>query len=485
MLTAGAGLSWGQLAPGGNFGTPSVIPPPLPPGPGNAYPGEPPAYPPPGNWDAANLNGPATTEQGPPVPRFWVRTEYLYWSQRSTAYNSPLVTTGSAAGGGVVGAPGTTILDGANGVDYDYSSGYRINGGLWLDNNSRLGFQLGGFYVEPFHNDFNLVGDTNGTPFAARPYTDPTTGFNSSTVISQPNAFSTIAFNRAKSTIWAANPNLVFSLFRSEPDTGYSLCFLAGFTVAQFKDKVELGSTTLALPGATLFANGQAFVGGTTTTRSVEQVNGGAGPGGGTTIITDTITTNTATQQILDRFQVSNTFFGGNIGLTNDFHIGRLYFGLSGKVGIGAMRQIVEINGGSNVSVTANSTTNTTVIQPGANSLTTTTNQGTLNNIGLGGIYAQADQVGRFSRDTFAVIPELNASVGYQFSPVITGFFGYNIMYISNVVRATSFVNGQSIPALQPTNPLFGTVPVSRTTNNFPTSSYVLQGFSVGLNLRY
>ncbi len=84
----------------------------------------------------------------------------------------------------------------------------------------------------------------------------------------------------------------------------------------------------------------------------------------------------------------------------------------------------------------------------------------------------------------FAVVPELGLNLGYQFTPVIRGFVGYNFIYWSDVVRPgqqidlnvnRTFQPGSAIPRTGATVPGFP----------FTGTDFWAQGLTVGLEFRF
>jgi hypothetical protein len=97
---------------------------------------------------------------------------------------------------------------------------------------------------------------------------------------------------------------------------------------------------------------------------------------------------------------------------------------------------------------------------------------------------AQSTNIGSYSRDVFAVVPEIDLNVGYQVTPHARLEAGYSFIYWSNVVRAgdqiDTSVNASYIPPGQtvvgdPTRPRFA----------FEQTSFWAQGVNFGLKLTW
>src|SRR4029077_11815756 len=94
---------------------------------------------------------------------------------------------------------------------------------------------------------------------------------------------------------------------------------------------------------------------------------------------------------ITDRFETRNEFFGGQVGARAAFRRDRWLLDLSGKVGLGATHQWVNIEGGTS------RTGPDGAIYPGP-----------------GGLYALASNMGLSGRQRLTFISEVGVRLGYQ-----------------------------------------------------------------------
>lgn len=115
-----------------------------------------------------------------------------------------------------------------------------------------------------------------------------------------------------------------------------------------------------------------------------------------------------------DHFGTRNIFNGGQVGLEGELKIFRRWF-IAGnlKVAVGGVHQIVNIDGA------------TMFISPGAAPA-----------IGRGGLYALTSNIGRHERNDFAWANEFGIKLGFDVNEHWRIYAGYNILYLSNVVRA-------------------------------------------------
>lgn len=160
--------------------------------------------------------------------------------------------------------------------------------------------------------------------------------------------------------------------------------------------------------------------------------------------------TSAPAMSISDEFRTSNQFNGFDMGINYRRWRGPWSVDLLAKLAIGNTRQRVDIAG---------STQSTNGLQQG-------------------GILAQTSNIGSYSRDRFTIMPELGATLGYQWTPSLRLKLGYTMIFWSNVVRPGDQIDMIVNPQLFPTgNP--GALP-QRPQFDFRDSDYWVQGISFG-----
>jgi hypothetical protein len=117
------------------------------------------------------------------------------------------------------------------------------------------------------------------------------------------------------------------------------------------------------------------------------------------------------TSVVFDQFGTRNRFYGGQAGLDYEYRLNNWILGATGKVAIGDMHEVVNVSGFTAASPQAN-------VQPS----------------GVG-LLAQGSNIGRHFHNHFAVVPEVGLKVGYQINDNLTVFAGYDVLYLSSVVR--------------------------------------------------
>ena len=107
--------------------------------------------------------------------------------------------------------------------------------------------------------------------------------------------------------------------------------------------------------------------------------------------------------QHLDSFGVKNNFNGGDIGLFSDMRKGRWVLETTGKIAVGNMNEIVNIDGFTRVRT------------------------GTTSTDYAGGVLTQPSNMGVYRHNQFSMIPELNLKLGYQITHGLAGDGGLQL----------------------------------------------------------
>ena len=114
-----------------------------------------------------------------------------------------------------------------------------------------------------------------------------------------------------------------------------------------------------------------------------------------------------------DGFRTINRFDGGQIGFDMEWRRNRWFLDLNTKAAIGNVYQRLDVTGSTSI------------------------NGGSATSGGL----LTADRVGTYTRNRFAWSPEVGVNLGYQFTPHMRAFVGYDFLYLSDVLRAGDQVN--------------------------------------------
>jgi len=103
-----------------------------------------------------------------------------------------------------------------------------------------------------------------------------------------------------------------------------------------------------------------------------------------------------------------------------------------------------------------------------------------------GGLLALSSNIGRYTKDEFAAVPELGINFGYQINPLVRAYVGYSFIYLSDVARPGDQINRSVNPALVPTSTTYGTASTPAAPGfTFQRTEFWAQGVNFGLEVRY
>jgi hypothetical protein len=399
----------------------------------------------------------------PAGPRIYVTSEYLLWWFKNSPEPTPLVTSVPAAVAngpdngvrrGSLADPNASVVLGGRSLDTGAGSGARFSLGEWLDNAQTVGIEGNYLFIAPTQTTHSVQGDGAPTspllsvPFfdvtgfttplglpgpSARPINTPSFLFNRDFPAAIPGQTAAGFFERLESRLQGFELNGLFGLERPSGN-GLRLDALGGFRYLNLRESLSFSTLT----------------------------NGGL-------LSSDDVTYNT-----VDQFTTRNDFYGGQFGLRGSYSFNRIVVDATAKVALGDVRQQTTING----TTTSNLITFVNAV-PGAPLLNY-----------AGGIFAQPSNIGTFSRDTFAVLPELDLNVGYQVVNWARVFVGYSFLYVSNVARPGNAINPQlnvtRIPFnTDPAGPNLAPTGPAQPAFNFNGSNFWAQGMNLGLELRF
>ena len=397
-----------------------------------------PMYPPPGPFGQLPYEQPVFGEgafSAPGTHRFYLDGQYLLLFPESQPTNTPLLTTSAPADFGRLGNATTTILAGDRGLlNLGTVSGFRVNGGFWRGSDQRVGVDVGGLYQSPTSYTLFAQSSNQGIPLIARPFTNSLTGAPSSLIVSAPNSVSGSALIRATTEFYGIEANGLLNLFRTCPGEcrSWSLNLLAGYRYMELQEGLGMSTRSTVLTG------------------TVPAV--GLTAGAPTSI------------EVRDQFNTLNRFHGAQAGIQSQFTSGRWYVGVSGKAAFGAVNQRLEIDGSTALGNPINRTGSVT----------------------LGGLFANASNIGRYQTDQFAIVTDLNATVGFHFTSWLIGTVGYNFIHVSAVLRPGNQFDGSANPTLVPTSALYGTAaPAGRAPIALKQDDFFTHGLNFGMILRY
>jgi hypothetical protein len=357
----------------------------------------------------------------------YVRGEYLLWGTKGADLPALITTSPSgtpAADAGVLGEPGTEILFGGESVLSDVRSGGRLTVGWWFDPCRRLGIE--GDYFGLAEESESYRASSSGDPILARPFYDIVNGEENASFVAFPNQISGQISAEAESTFYGGGVRGIYNLCCGD-GCGTS-CITCCTVPTGYRFDAIVGYRTLRLEDRL-------------------------------TVIEDSTslqTANLGSFLISDRFSTDNEFHGVDLGTSWSWCKGCFSVDLLGKIALGNTRSNVRIAGSS---------------------LITEDNESVSYE---GGFLAQRTNIGSYSHDTFAVVPELGINVGYQINPCWRATLGYTFIYWSQVARAGDQIDRDLNPDLLPPEQQAVTTHL-RPEYNLSYTDFWAQGLTVGL----
>jgi hypothetical protein len=356
--------------------------------------------------------------------RVWAEADFLLWWMRGDSL-PPLVTTSPAgtpiSQAGVLGGTGTTVLFGDSTVNGDLRAGGRIAVGCWCDKACTLGIEADFFMLE--NKAAHFAATSGGDPILARPFIDAGSRTFAAERIAFPGDLSGSVAASAETT------GLLGTGLRLRETVccgcDYRLDVLGGYRYLRLTDRLAV-------------------------TESLTNVN----PNNPNFIPVG------ANIAVADRFGTKNDFQALDLGLAGELRRGPLGLTVRGTLAVGLDHQVVEIDGGTTVTVAG--------LPPAVSS---------------GGLLALGSNSGHHSRNQVAVVPELNVKLSYQVTPRLTASVGYTYLYWSDAVRAGDQVDTTVNPTLIP--PVVNPSGPTRPVFTFQRAAFWAQGIDLGLEFRY
>ena len=374
--------------------------------------------------------------------RTWLDADYLLWWLSPAPSGPALLTTGTLTnpttlGSGILGTSGTSILAGNNYLNTGPYSGFRIGGG-WINCANSFGLEGNFFYLAQQGTQETFSSDGSGNPLLARPIVDARSGSETVLFVSAPNAFSGSFTVNSTTSLFGFDANMLLPWYRcyacDDQDLGYYVTPVAGFRYLNLADDLTMSQSSNVLPGGVAFFDGVPIT------------------FGGNVSLTDD-------------FRTINQFYGGQIGVKAGLTWWRFTLNGTAKVALGSMREEANLNG----STTAyNSSFGVTQTVPG-------------------GLYALSSNIGSYTRNMLAVVPEGTLNFAVEITPQIKLMLGYTMLYVSNVAQPGNLIDRSidrtELPSSQSYNPA---IPgVQRPGFTWSGSDFWAQGINVGLSLRF
>jgi hypothetical protein len=371
--------------------------------------------------------------------RWWVGAEYLLWWFKNSPVPVALATTTSTPDLTPTAAlfqEGTSVLLGNQDLDTGARHGVRFTGGVWVDSRHTVAFEAGYFIFASHTVSRGIV--SNGQADAAIlavPFFDADTGAENSFVIAAPSSLAGSAVLSLTSRLQGAEIN---GCVRTCSGGNLRLDVLGGFRFLDLRENLSFATASLGIQEP--------------------------GPD----------TNNGFVLNTLDQFNANNQFYGWQIGIRAEYRLGDLILTATGKAAFGDTHEVANLSG--------TATTNFFNAPPGGPFTGVS-----VQSIPGAGTFVQATNIGRTSRHEFAIVPEINLNVGYQLTDAIRVFAGYDLLFLSNVIRAGNQIDRTINSSETIQSAIAGTSgsPGSRPAVPLTGSEFWAQGVNFGLEFRY
>jgi hypothetical protein len=240
-----------------------------------------------------------------PTGRVWTRLEFLLWATSGQSV-VPAITTAPpetpVTFAGIIGNPGTRILFPGDRANNEFRGGFRLTGGLWLDDMQSTGLEGDFFFLNQSKKGLTVASGPAGFPILARPFFNALTNQLDTVIVAYPGRTRGAVDVRAENWAAGGGVNLVQDI---AADPCNRLELVLGYRYFGVYDEVsiEQDSTTL-IPGATI-----------------------------------------ARVQVLDRINTENHFNGAVFGVGGERRSGFWFVGGRTSIAFGGVKQVILTDG--------------------------------------------------------------------------------------------------------------------------------------------
>jgi hypothetical protein len=399
-----------------------------------------------GCGEGGNANGCGNLFSGQPGPGFggqvhkaaggpdcfFFDVDSLYYYFRSMRVNAPLITAGPIGTTGRLGEDGVRVLVGDNHFKFGPQAALRLNMGAWCEDRI-WGLNVSAFITEQRAEVDEFDAPITGRTVLARPTFNILTGVTDAVTIASPPNFGGSAVVYANSRAGGAEVNLMRNWAYYDK---FKLTGLAGVRWFSLNEQLRIDSSS-SVPSND------------PNDPSIRDIN--------------------------DTFLTRNNFYGGQLGFETEVRRGRWFTDVTAKFAAGFTHEKLTQSGFTAFGGPA---------LPGE----VIVRDPATRTIVPSGVFVAEPNSGSFSDKQFSWMPEGNVRIGYQWTQRLSSYIGYDIMYISKVVRPGDQVNPNVNPTLLPItnvfNPQFPFGPPEPSLL-FKTGDFVMQGFEFGVTYRY
>ncbi|MBX9680724.1 MAG: BBP7 family outer membrane beta-barrel protein [Gemmataceae bacterium] len=276
--------------------------------------------------------------------------------------------------------PNTRVLFGNRDTGSGLANGFKVSFLVYVVDPEVVALETNYFLMEQRSYVNNVSSDAAGNPVIARPFFDPSTGIESARIISNAGTAFGLAHDSFTTNFQGAEANLAYNVTGNNFNDGGNLILIGGARWLNLRERYYSYDVSTTIPAT----------------------------GGVRNIFSDTIDS-------------SNQFVGGQFGAKVRIRKGRSVFDFVSKLAIGPNFQ--SINASGYRSTTVNNIPPATVVDPSQ------------------GFYVRATNAGQTTRSVIAFAPEFGVNWGFELNDNIRLNFGYNFLYMNNVVRSEGVIN--------------------------------------------
>jgi len=352
-----------------------------------------------------------------PMSRWYASAEYLLWWLKG--YEAPpLVSVGPVAGQGILGTPGTAAVFPDGDLENNPQSGGRFSLGYWLS--PKWAVEMSAFFIAPREGSYSANSAQYPNSILGRPFFSVNQNAEFVEQIGNPGVYAGSIDIRYKTSLFGAELNLRRHLYQT---CTTKIDLLVGLRYMYLKDDLQITENVQGLAQAPRFFVGQQ-------------------------------------RSLVDNFETSNTFYGGQIGVAFERNWGRWTLTAQAKLAVGQTAMKSDISGG---------VTGGTPTQPG-------------------GLLALNSNIGSVQDNKLSYIPEINLNLGYDVTPSLRIFAGYSFLYWSHVARPGNQIDRSLDEYRIPDFTLGRNPPVTSETRPVHTvrnETFYAHGINVGLLYRW
>lgn len=318
--------------------------------------------------------------------------EFLLWFLHRDKLPAFLYTTNSALSPVPIGSGEVVNSPPAFNFEKEPLPGGRVSVGYWftsdldLVNRNNPVFTDTGIEVTAFALAQRSIDIVAAGPTLIRPLIDLNNATASGVIIAAPGIASGVFRATESAELWGLEANGLKTVYADAPGENIRVDLLGGFRFLRLNSELDITSNSV-------FAD------------DLKAFPALAGLAGNRLSITDS-------------FHVTDSFYGGQIGLNLSYITPCVIASLSGKLALGDIHQELEI-GGNQVRTT-----------PGGAVI-----------VNSGGVLAQNSNIGTFTRDRVSLVPEISFKFDFPIGRQFEFYAGYTILGISNVIRPGSQVD--------------------------------------------